>query len=504
MSESRRLRTALICAGYVLAAVVVCLALRLLAARMTGAQLLDQAQQQLARVQANQPLWQWQLRRPRDLVAGRAFGNATVEREDSGLRITSEDGAPFELGLPIAWSLDLRYWPILQLQLQSSAPGQLGLVWQGSQAPACLALAAHALTPETNSLRIDLRNLSWAGAEQAACKKPGIAQMLRLRIQLPRGASLRMASAALLTTEPMPHPQDVKIDLPPDATPQDIERITAPARNWPMPLFRLPDGITAETMLALRNQLRAVWPAALIVPAGATPQAEPATAADSAPAWGACILYLLVLLGLALRPVQGRLRPWIEIAGCLLGPLWLIMGLHWGLRSTPLGLTAFGGGLAYALAIERRHLPRLWRWPEAGQHWLWPLATLPVTMGLVLFYGHTLRPLLMGHVLAYFGWAWLQQWLMLIVLQRRFEQILRRPDWAILPVATVFALLHTPNGMLMQLCFVGELWWAWCFLRSRSVLPIALAHALCALLVESALAGGPLLRSLEVSARFFL
>jgi hypothetical protein len=58
--------------------------------------------------------------------------------------------------------------------------------------------------------------------------------------------------------------------------------------------------------------------------------------------------------------------------------------------------------------------------------------------------------------------------------------------------------------MLMQLCFVGELWWAWCYLRSRSVLPVALAHATCALLVESGLAGGALLRSLEVSARFFL
>jgi membrane protease YdiL (CAAX protease family) len=109
----------------------------------------------------------------------------------------------------------------------------------------------------------------------------------------------------------------------------------------------------------------------------------------------------------------------------------------------------------------------------------------------------------LGHVLAYFGWAWLQQWLMLIVIMRRFEQVLYRPAWAVLATAIVFALLHTPNGMLMQLCFVGELWWAWCFLRSRSVLPIALAHAACALLVESGLVGG-LVRSLEVSARFFL
>jgi hypothetical protein len=55
----------------------------------------------------------------------------------------------------------------------------------------------------------------------------------------------------------------------------------------------------------------------------------------------------------------------------------------------------------------------------------------------------------------------------------------------------------------MQLCFLAELWWAWCFLRSRRLLPIALAHAGCALLVEAGLVGS-VLRSLEVSARFLL
>ena len=472
---------------------------------MTATHLLDEAQRQLARAQANQPLWQWQLRKPRDLVAGRAFGNATVAPDDDALRVTSEDGTLFELGLPIAWSLDLKHWPILQLQLQSNTSGKLGLVWQGDgQSPACLAPVAEVLTPHTNSVRIDLRALTWSDADPSTCAKPGIAQMLRLRIQIPSHQSVRIASAALLTTEPMSRLQDVAIDLPNSATQQDIAQLTAHAQNWPMPLFRLPESSNAETMLALRQQLRDRWPAALIVPAGATPQAEPMSSSHPAWAWSACALYLAVLLWLVLRPHQGPLRPWIDIAGCLLGPLWLIVGLHWGLRPTPLGVAAFGGGLAYAVAIERRHLSRLWRWPGANRDWLWPLATVPFAALLILGYGHALRPLLWGHVLAYFAWAWLQQWLMLIVLLRRFEQILPRPSWAVVPVALVFALLHTPNGMLMQLCFVGELWWAWCFMRSRSVLPMALAHAVCALLVESGLSGGALLRSLEVSARFFL
>jgi hypothetical protein len=502
LSETRRLQAALICTGYVLVAAVACLALGRLAARITAAQLLDQAQQQWARAEAHQPMWQWQLRKPRDLVASRAFGNATVVRDDGSLRVTSKDGTPFELGLPIAWSVDLRHWPILELHLQSEAPGNLGLVWQSSQAPACLTQTTHMLPPGTDIVRIDLRNLTWHSTGQSGCATPNMAQMFRLRIQLPRGASLRIASAALLTTEPMHRLQDVVIDLPKEAN--SLERFTARAQNWPMPLFRLPRDLSAEAMLAMRDRLRTQWPAALIVPADTTPATDTATPLRPSLAWTACALYLLALLGLVLRPIKGRLRPWVEIAGCLLGPLWLVAGLHWGLRPTPLGVAAFAGGLAYALAIERHHLPRLWRLPETSQDWLWPLATLALTVLLIVFHGHTPRPLLLGHVVAYFAWAWLQQWLMLIVLLRRFEQVAHQPGWAIIAVALAFSLLHTPNGMLMRLCFVGELWWAWCFLRSRSVLPIALAHAVCALLVESALVGGPLLRSLEVSARFFL
>lgn len=504
MNQTPRIRTAWWFAGYLLVAVVACIALAWMAARMTAAQLLDQAQQQLASVEAGQPLWRWALHTPRDLIAGHAFGHATVAQDDGALLVTSQDGSPFELGLPIAWASDLRHWPLLQLQLQSNAAGTFGVVWQGGQTPACLALAAHVLTPDVRTLRIDLRSLDWKSAGQGNCAVPGIAQMLRLRIQLPRDASLRIASAELLTTEPMPHQREASIDLPKNAAAKDVVQIAGYARDWPMPLFHLPDGISAETMLALRDQLRIRWPAALIVPAGAMPQPQPGKSTHPEAMWLVCVIYLLILAWLALRPVRGPLNPWIEIAGCLLGPLWLVAGLHWGLRPTLPGVAALGGGLAYALIIERRHLSRLWRWPATRSDWLWPLAMLPVAVLLILFYGHPLRPLLLSHVVAYFAWAWLQQWLMLVVLLRRFEQILKRPDWAILPVALVFALLHTPNGMLMQLCFVGELWWAWCFLRSRSVLPIALAHATCALLVESGLAGGPLLRSLEVSARFFL
>jgi hypothetical protein len=486
-------------AGYALAAVLMCMALSWLAARITGAHLLAQADQQLARAESRQPLWEWHLRQPRDVIAGRAFGSATVARDADTLSITSVDGTPFELGLPVAWSLDLAHWPILQVQWQSSATGTLGVIWGVDHTPTCTAPAASALTPDTRTLRIALRGLPWQSAQGGVCKPPGVAQMLRLRVQIPAHATVRLVSVALLTTEPATAAQSTPIDL----SRGDIEPVIASAGKMAMPQFRLPDGISAETMLASRDQLRVRWPAALIVPAGALPQPVP-RASHAIAAWIGCLLYLLALGWLVFRPLKGRLRPWLEVTGCLLGPLWVVMGLNWGLYPTPVGVLAFGGGLVYALLIERRHLPRLWRWPSDRRDWLWPLATLPITLALIAIEGHKLQPLPLSHVLTYFGWAWLQQWLMLVVLLPRFEQITgHRPTLAMLPVALAFALLHTPNGMLMQLCLVAELWWGWCFLRSRSVLPIALAHASCALLVESGLVGG-LVRSLEVSARAFL
>ena len=498
MDQRQRLRSVAIFAGYVLAAVVISMALSWFAARITANRLLDDANQQLARVEADRPLWQWRLRKPRDLIAGRAFGHATLAHDDDALRMTSQDGTAVELGLPVENALDLAHWPILQVQLESSARGTLGLLWGSGLTATCQIAVASAFSPDTRTLRIDLRNLRWQAAGTSQCTATGVARMLRLILQIPANANVRLASVALLTTEPMTPAAGTAIDLPFG----DVKQALARAGNQAMPWFRLPAGLSAEGMLTLRDQLRARWPGALILPAGATAQALPPTS-HATLWWVACALYLAALVWLALRPIKGPLRAWLEITGCLLGPLWLVIGLHWGLYPTALGILAAGGGLAFALFIERRHLPRLWRWPSAGRDWLWPLLTVPVTLALVAAGGHALHRLPLAHVLIYFGWAWLQQWLMLVVLLRRVEQITHhRAAPSIIAIALFFALLHTPNGMLMQLCFIAELWWAWCFLRSRSVLPIGLAHAACALLVESGLVGG-LVRSLEISARFF-
>jgi membrane protease YdiL (CAAX protease family) len=128
------------------------------------------------------------------------------------------------------------------------------------------------------------------------------------------------------------------------------------------------------------------------------------------------------------------------------------------------------------------------------------MAPLPLAVCLWLLRGHPLQALPLLHIITYFGWAALQQWLILVVLLRHLDGLPRL--LSVVLTALVFALLHTPNGLLMQLCFIAELFWAWQFQRRHTLLPIAVAHALCALLLEAGVVGGPL-RSLEISARFF-
>src|SRR6185437_14178337 len=119
-----------------------------------------------------------------------------------------------------------------------------------------------------------------------------------------------------------------------------------------------------------------------------------------------------------------------------------------------------------------------WRWPgwpggrracvgAAGWNsppaWPMPFALLPPTLLLIAGYGGHCTAPTPGHVLTYLLWAILQQWLMLAVVLRRLEGGRQHPAFAVLLAALVFALMHTPNGILMQLCLLAELWWVWCF-----------------------------------------
>ena len=498
------MRRLLVPAGFALAVALLLGLMQWLAASITRNQLVHQAQEQLASLRDGQPLWRWRLRTPADLVAGRVFGPATVTHAGPGLAFTSRDGSPFEFGLPLSGPVDARHWPLLVLQGHGDAKGVLGLSYQAREdSPACLADDVARIDPAGTALSIDLRAAAWRTPAGAMCPPPSVVSyLLRVRLRLPAGATMRIEKASLAAPLPIALPPVIPADRQ-GVPAQALQTGRLPA-DMAAPLVRLPHGASAEAMVALRDLARQHWPAALVVPAG---QALVARHDSHPPIWldgGVLGVYLLWLAMLLLRQKPGTIRPWQEAAAIAFGPLWLIAGLRWGPPVSLPGIAAFLAALVYGGVSEWRRRPVAWSWlGRRPSDWLWPLLPLPVALVLMLADGHGLIRLEARHVVAYFGWALLQQWAMLAIVMGRLRHTRLPPAALIVLVAGLFGLLHTPNGALMQLCLLAELWWAWCFWRSPRLLPIAVAHAICALLVESGLTGH-LLRSLEVSARFFL
>lgn len=480
-----------------LAAFIVLLAVRLLAAGMTAHYLANQAARTEAKVLAGKPLWHWQPRKPDDLIAGRAFGNAHLQPVYEGLQVTSDDGSPFDLGLPIATGLDLQHWPQLVLRLRGETPADLKLVWQGIDGPTCMADAGSLTTNQ--SVRIDLRLLTWQPTTNGHCALPSSALMLRLRLTLPPRTSLIVSSVALErdASPTSPHAREFRIS--PQTLPNVLARLSS--SSTATPLLRLPSTSSAEAMLRIRDEVARIRPGALLMVGDS---AVPTEAPKRLPAWIGWLAAASYVAALALLARRKR-AAWIELLGALLGPLWLIAGLQWEQRPSLPGALAFISALLFAAFLQWRQRPVTWRWFGHGRHLAWwaPMALIPAAVGVGLMFGHHFDPISPRRVPVYLAWAMLQQWLILGFAMPRLERLLPRPSWAVLAAATIFALMHTPNGLLMQLCFAAELWFGVCFARTRSLFPVAMAHTAAALLVGASLVGGPL-RSLEVSARFFL
>ena len=138
------------------------------------------------------------------------------------------------------------------------------------------------------------------------------------------------------------------------------------------------------------------------------------------------------------------------------------------------------------------------------------IPTLAVALTLVLAFGALparieLDQQHFGLLLAvkYLAFAGFQQWL----LQTLVWTNLRRaalPRWAaVLLSACVFALLHTPNFMLMLLCFMGALFWCWHYAKYRRLLPLILSHAFLGFLCVSVIPTS-VLRSADIGVAYFL
>lgn len=461
-------------------------ALPYLAAAVVRAAIASESAAERARFAAGDSPWSWRFRRPGDVVAGRAFGGGTLEAGQSGLTFKADRPGTVELGLPLSRPVDLTRLDTLHWQARASATGNYGVAVRESLDAPLLQASMGTLPPEGLSQPIALRRLAWTDAAGRPTPPPARAAMLRLQVDLPPEATLLLDRAALLPGTGSIAPRVVEL----------------PAR------------LSAEGLLAWRDLQHERDP---LLTFGHAPAPVPR------PTWTAWLpptAYLVLLAIWACRPfLAGRratvaepqsaeLDPVrrasttdvIDAALVLLGPLWFIAGLGLSMRPAPAGVAMFAAGIVYAAYLAIRRQPPRWHWLGGWRQAGWPLLAVPAALALVATFGHAPVWPSIGRIAIYLGWALFQQWLVLAIAGALLAKALSRP-WAVLLTALAFALLHTPNGLLMQLCFVAELGWAWWYFHRRALLPVAIAHAASAVVLQAGLAGG-LLRSLEVSARY--
>lgn len=445
-------------------AVAACFLLPLLAASVVRGALARAGAADRAAYASGASPWSWRFASTEDVVAGRAFGNATIEATIGGLTIHPNGDGRGEVGFPLSRQADLDRLNLLHLDADATG-GTFDIAVRPVLTGELVRASLPGLAP---AIRLD--DLSWHDVSGNPVAPPARAAMLRLGFRLPPGDALTLRGAGLASA------------------------------NGPAPALgiEIPTGMTAEGLLRWRDRQQARDPLATFG------HDAPGTSLPSSATWIAPAVYaaLLVAAGVVTRRRRAPSR-WSDLANAALGvagPLWFIAGLGLSTRPAASAVSMFALGVAYGAYLTWiQAIPR-WHWRGGWRMAGWPLIALPVAVGIAAVAGHAPAWPPIGRAALYVGWAFFQQWLMLAVVAGLLARALPRPA-AVLLTALAFALLHTPNGLLMQLCFVAELGWAWWYLHHRSLLPVAFAHAGAAIIMQACMAGG-VLRSLEVSARF--
>lgn len=514
------------CAAILLFAIAAA-GLRELAQWQFTAHLRNEAARDLALAASGGTPWGWDFH-PEDIVAGRVFGNAQTDFADDCLLVTSQ-GKPFEFGLRLTRILPLHNFPRLHLYAFANANAQAQLVVRERLDGGEWASAPFPLTGISAPTNIDTGKIQWLAPDGTVGSSPNVAAMLRLRFSIPQGATLQFNGATL--------------DRPADFARLDLSRktiLTEPGKSTPagvVPVYLVPDaGFDAaqiavvarenspilalaqtqriERQRLMLNAVHAALPAAIVVPQNAFDAsfAQARTeSVDSTPKnihtglqWLALTFYAAVLLSTRLFPPRkSRVRAVIEISLALAGPLWLIAGGHFTGEVGDAQKFLIACVAVYAISLG---FPRDWKWNGSARAWLLASAVvaLAVGIGLIghLFAGAPVRPIGSAHMLRYFGWALIQQYLVCVVCTSRWKLVIGNKAVAIWLGALGFALLHTPNASLMLATFLGGLCWCALYLRERALLPLAFSHAVSALILI-ALLPPSWLYSAEVSARFF-
>ena len=103
--------------------------------------------------------------------------------------------------------------------------------------------------------------------------------------------------------------------------------------------------------------------------------------------------------------------------------------------------------------------------------------------GLVNLPLHGIEPFALDWIralLTYFGWAILQQILILGYVFRRLSEERLGARGAILVSAAIFGMLHLPNIGLVALATPSALVWTWVYSRHGNLLGVAISHGIIA------------------------
>lgn len=463
---------------------------------------------------------QWSGRDHADIVAGQAFGTTDYAFVADGFLLRSQGNA-IEVGLVLAGAIDLGRYSVLEIDLASGQAGTLAVVVRSSlESDACTSEPVG--LPANDTLVVaDLRKLRWTCAGKHA-PAPLRAEMLRLRIQLDNGSSLSLVDVrARSRLELSPESLD-QLQLPLLPSLQDshafdraLDRASADNDSRILPIFQLSTNARVEQVLVARDRIEQRIADAILVPEGKFAEVAQhardwrpaaATSGSDTRAYWLLGLYALALAWIRLRPpARPRWRALLELLGVTAVPVALVAGGGIGDDINRPVLVAGAMTLVFALSLLAGSAPAQPGKRTLKRGWWVALISLGLAFGVVLATGGRLPSGLPGlaQVLHYLVWAGVLQFVICVIVAERIERVIGSALWATFGAALVFALLTTPNGMLMQLSFAGGLIWVWNWQRHRALLANILAQAACTLLLVTALPA-VWLHSGEVSARFFL
>lgn len=490
-------------AVWLLAAAAVIISLHLLARHQLRNQLVREAVTMLGPLARGETPYRWQLGTASDLVGRRVFGDCAFALEADAVLLRAGSRV-CEIGLTLRTPLDLRRFDTLTVSGTGTRPAFVLQVRERLEAPQYLAEVA---SGNASTVTV-LSTLHWNSEhDTGGATMPPRAAMLRLRFaDLTHDVRLRTLTLSPSASLPWPPPHAIA-----DATWHGVEAAATADPQQP-PLYTVGTALRAETLLDMRDRLRKREPAAVVVVREDIGRVAAGVAAATllmppgSPAAGGIVVALLfaVMLLSLRRPADARRRALLQAVTALALPLWLVAGLKIGDDLDAATQALIAVAVLYVAVLAFSDTARPWRWLGTGRAWLLATVAPLASLGLVLALGDGTPPAITTAAAAgYVLWALAQQYLIAVVFADRLRAAGLPAGVAVLAAATAFALLHTPNAALMVATFAGGLIWSAAWQRERSLLPLAVSHALAGLVLTSGL---PVawLRSAEVSLRYYL